>query len=47
MFHDIIIKGPFGEVRMDGCSDQEIKEWVKFGLSKGATAFETFPTEAQ
>lgn len=44
--HDIILEGPFGRVRMAGCSDQEIKEWMAYGLEHGATKFETMPSEA-
>lgn len=45
-FHDIIIKGPFGEVRMNGCDKQSIKGWIKYGLELGATSFETIPSGA-
>lgn len=47
MFHDLIIKSPdFKEgVRFDFCTDQEIKEWIRYALIKGATAFETMPSE--
>lgn len=44
--HDIIIHGPFGSVRMDGCNAESIRGWIKYGLELGATGFETFPSEA-
>lgn len=44
--HDIIMTGPFGQVRMNNCSDQEIKKWIAYGIERGATAMETILSEA-
>lgn len=45
--HDLIVYGPtFPEgVRFNGCDDVEIKWWTNYALEKGATRFETMPSE--